>query len=340
MLNRHLPFGALFALACLLPPGNTTHAASFTVNVSNGYPPAPPTEWNPRADDGLIAVISKSTDVFYIHSYYEYYSSGPKLFTEIHLGSARAAAYGSDTSGTGLEPPGLSELYAIEPMADAMATARRTCTLDGAPISCREHEITWANASASVNHRIVQRGTPDIPPGIQGIIDALPKVQVVLDYKLSASATNPDPPYASLASASVSVMQGSTLLFSRKTCASSATISNCTSVGEESDKWKYELEPSTVDRIVTYNIIAGAGAWADMRQVNSVEAQAVADPFLYLDPDWEYAPYFMVQQESLLHPGEWVEVTRIWQHPIPEPQTWALLLAGLGMVGLAVSRRG
>ena len=42
-------------------------------------------------------------------------------------------------------------------------------------------------------------------------------------------------------------------------------------------------------------------------------AQAVADPFAHIDPDWEYAEHFVVEQESVLNPGSWVEVTRIWQ---------------------------
>jgi hypothetical protein len=128
-------------------------------------------------------------------------------------------------------------------------------------------------------------------------------------------------------------------LFSRKACASSATSSNCTSVGEESGKWQDALERSTVDRIVAYTITAGAGALADARTDGSAEAQAVADPFLYIDPTWEYAQYFMVEQESLLYPGEWAEVTRIWQQPVPEPETYAMMLAGLGLVVAAVWRR-
>lgn len=46
------------------------------------------------------------------------------------------------------------------------------------------------------------------------------------------------------------------------------------------------------------------------------------------------APYFMVQQECVLNPGEWVEVTRLWQTaPVPEAPTWLMLASGAGMLG-------
>jgi len=48
----------------------------------------------------------------------------------------------------------------------------------------------------------------------------------------------------------------------------------------------------------------------------------------------------MVQQESLLHRREWVEVTRVRQQPVPEPETYGMLLGGLGLPGLAARQRG
>jgi len=49
----------------------------------------------------------------------------------------------------------------------------------------------------------------------------------------------------------------------------------------------------------------------------TIEAQAVADPFLYVDPGWEYAQYFEVQQESMLNPGEWSKSPGCGSYPAP-----------------------
>jgi formylglycine-generating enzyme required for sulfatase activity len=83
---------------------------------------------------------------------------------------------------------------------------------------------------------------------------------------------------------------------------------------------------SRTDQTNTYTIktvaetlvdVEVSGADVASRASGSITGQAIVDPFLYVDPTWEYAQYFTVQQESLQHPGLWVEVTRGWQ--IPEP---------------------
>ena len=43
------------------------------------------------------------------------------------------------------------------------------------------------------------------------------------------------------------------------------------------------------------------------------------DPYLTVDPNWEYAPYFMVQQESVAIPGEWATINRDYLNPVPLP---------------------
>jgi hypothetical protein len=328
---------ATLAAGAGLLAGASASAASFTVSTSNAYP-GPATQWNPRVDDGLLAATSKAADYFSTISY----PSGGGIVKITQEGLAAAAAYGSDTSaGGGLLDPRLKGL-AIEPMADTQAAARRVCTYDGDPFSCSGNFSMYAGASASVAHRIVQRAVPDISPQLQAILDSLGQVPVRLDYALSATASNPEAPYASVATAAFSVLQGSTTLVSRKACASAVVSSNCTSVGEEHNTWVDVLERSTADRTVTYTINAGAGSMATNYLASDgswIEAQAVADPFLYVDPAWEYAPYFVVEQESTLVPGTWAEVTRVWMQPVPEPRAWSLMLAGLAAVGGLARRR-
>lgn len=330
------PLGFLLA-------GNIASAATFSTATSPSWPAAPAGTWNPKAEDGLLAIKSEAIQYLDDQSFNIQYADGPKLYTEHHQGSAAAAVFGSDTSGgNGLLDPRMLG-YAVEPMAFAAATNSRVCTLGGQAYSCYLHNETYASASASVKHRIVQRGVPDIAPEVQGILDTLGKVYVRLDYALHASASNPDYPWPSTAKAGFSVT-GVGTIYTRMACSASHVSSSCTSIGEESDTWRAQLDRSTVDRVVNYTINAGASVWVDARYRdvagNHESAQAVADPYLYLDPTWEYASYFMVQQESLLHPGEWVEVTRLWQQQVPEPVTGALMLAGLGLVlGVAANRR-
>jgi hypothetical protein len=65
------------------------------------------------------------------------------------------------------------------------------------------------------------------------------------------------------------------------------------------------------------------------------EATLAADPFLFIDPSYEFASYFGVfQAPGPNDNGQWMEVTRAW---IPEPGTGLLLATGL--LGLAAQRR-
>ncbi|MDP2788378.1 MAG: PEP-CTERM sorting domain-containing protein [Pseudomonadota bacterium] len=64
--------------------------------------------------------------------------------------------------------------------------------------------------------------------------------------------------------------------------------------------------------------------------------QLIVDPFIVVDPASPYASYYGVYQKK--KDGTWVELNRNWMQPVPEPETWAMLLAGLGIIGLKACR--
>lgn len=340
MLKHLLLVGAVLMPGSLVPLGNLTHAAWFQVSTTDSYPPAPPTTWNPRATDKLIAVMSEATDVSIDQSGM---GIDGRFYTMTSSGKAAAATYGSDTSADWVADPRLTGL-SIEPMADTMATSSMTCLRDGDPWSLCPGISMAAYASASVNHRVIQRRTGVMPsPETQAIIDQIATVRLHVDFKLSATASKAEGPDKSYAMAEVQ-MGAYRAIASANPEASCPPGAHCY-LNEHEETINLRIAPSTEDRTVPFLITATANVSAQSsvewgNQTLSGSAQAVADPFLYIDPDWAYAQFFMVQQESLLHPGEWAEVTRVWQQPIPEPETWVLLLAGLGLVSLAARRYG
>jgi hypothetical protein len=301
-------------------------AAEFTVHTSmlgvGSVLETPGDPWQPRP--GLFAVQSEQTDYMYFSAGGNYSSSGE--------GNARAAAYGSDSSVQGgvLDPR--MNGYAVEPMADAMAQGAISCSRGGAPNVCTDGFKVVAFATASVNHRIVPRDPAVVP------VPPTERVPVLLKYSLHASSiTGPAGTVTmGLSFAGFSIREGSGTLFSRRVCSSPLQGIACFAVGELIDSWQAKLAYTEGTREILYTIEAGARAEANLGGGISsgmyVESQAVADPFLQVDPSWAYAPYFMVQQESVLHPGEWAEVSRAWTVPVPEPGSGALLLSGLSLV--------
>jgi len=54
----------------------------------------------------------------------------------------------------------------------------------------------------------------------------------------------------------------------------------------------------------------------------ATEVQAIVDPFIFVDPTWEYAPYFAVYGQ------DGIEVTRDWMAVVPLPGSAVLFLSG------------
>lgn len=283
--------------------------------------------WNPRTGDGLLAVVSGETDSINTWS-----RSGNYVYEKW---TARAAAYGSDSSsGDGILNPRLKG-YAIEPMADVQASYQSVCTYDGSAMPCAlGADVRRYSAWANVDHRVILRAT--VLPGIKSILDSLTEIPVYLDFALAAQITpvNSARSFA-YANASFALTDNSEhYLFGDEACSGY----QCNGNGSATGHWATTLQPSTADSTTRYTISVESNVgmrvfYPDL--IREIEGQAIADPFLYVDPAWEYADYFVVQQESTLYPGEWVEVTRSWRESttsIPEPGSLWLLLTGVGLL--------
>lgn len=322
-------------LAVLLGFVRSAEAAEFTVRtvghsevgavlVTPGEP------WQPRP--GLFAVKSEETDYLFQQTIGNFTAHGE--------GNARAAAYGSDSSVQGgvLDPR--MDGFAVEPMADVMAQGAISCSRAGLPNVCSTGFEVIAFATASVNHRIVPRD-PSVMP-----VPPTERVPVLLSFSLAASSITGPVGTAALgySFAGFTISQGEDTLFGRRACSSLSQGITCSAVGELIGTWRAGLNYSDVTREAIYTIDVGARAEANLgggvADAMYVESQAVADPFLYVDPTWEFASYFMVQQEAVLHPGEWIEVSRAWTMPVPEPGSWALVLAGLSFIAGVSRLRG
>jgi hypothetical protein len=254
--------------------------------------------YNPNGISGLLRVASLSGD----YSFTGIIPPGAYWSGQAGYG---VAVSGSDAFIDPTRHPALPNT-ALEPMADAHAEAVTT----GARV------VSWAVGEIEVNHRVIARA---FPPELKDQLEPLSKIPVKLHLKLHVSVQGgPDRWYDSYAKAGCTLWPGQvgTVFW--------ADLAVRSSSGPQSLETNRTLS-LTIDRhrtndIHTYSVEASVDIRAET-YYNGIpaKAQAVADPLLEVDPDWEYAPYFVVVQESINRPGEWIELTRQWTNTIVQP---------------------
>jgi hypothetical protein len=281
----------------LAEPGEAP-GADISVSTEAESVAGEPGVFNPRGIYGLKAVVSQSA------------ARAAHYPTHDLQATADAAAYGSDSWRDGTGNPALEALedLAVEPMANAQAHAFST-----SPSENMWDASAIAGTRIRVHHRVVARSS------LPTHLESLALIPVEFQFKLHVSVQGPvDQNARSSAEAYVEVYSPEPPLFVWWTNLSVDTRGGPLAA-ELSVTVTNTLRRHRTNDVHTYWVTADAEAHARSWKGVSAEAQGVADPLIQVDPDWEHALYFMVVQESLQRPGEWLEITREWENIVLRP---------------------
>ena len=349
-MNRALIAVVAAGSAAVLLGSQSGSAASVTVSTTGGdrysY------DFNPLAGKGLIPVASEEssgTGLYVgkcgsvVEPLYDY-----RVDSE---SSMAAAAYGSDSSIDGRYSPGLIG-KAVEPMVEATAFASVSRYAFGGGNMCGPtslgSQIGYGSATASgdVNHRIVAL------PALPQTPKPLTEIPVLLDWYLFASASGNADYMGGTSSGNAAAwarfrvsLEGIPFIEKVAECRTpNRSPHYCETEDKGTESITLYRTTTTTEYLYNIRVFAEAEAAPSVDLIfGSAEAEAfaVVDPFLYIDPTWEYAQYFVVQQESTLNPGEWADVTREWQATtVPAPPGLGLLATGIvGLGGRRLMRR-
>lgn len=238
------------------------------------------------------------------------------------------AIYGTDTSRTGYLPdPDLTlSGLGVEPMMDMqMATTPRSFSGmyygEDTPIDA----VPWAQVQGNVSvlHRV--RLNEALPSGVN-VDELLNNVPLQVDWAYDFTGSGN--------------LEGQfTILVDSPTGDCADGVGGlCGGFGVSTDmpgflpansgSMPFTAVADTEARTAIFDI--QLAAYAAIGEGSSL--QGVIDPYLVVDSAWEYADYFVVEQESTLNPGEWEVVTRNYLNPVPVPP--AVWLFGSGLIGL------
>lgn len=287
--------------------GDTSYSGAGSSNDNLAYGGV----YQPRLSNGLTA-YSAHSDIAY---------------NSVQAVSS-LAIYGSDSSRTGYVPdPGQTlSGVGVEPMIDiSLSTSPRAFSGmyygESSPIDAVP--LALAQGSVSVQHRV--RLNQALPAEVD-VAYLLNNVPLTVDWRYDiAGAGNVEGQFAILVDSPTG------------DCASGVG-GLCGGFGVSSDdpgflpansgSIPFTAVASTEAREAIFDIqlsaYAAAGEGSFLR--------GVIDPYLSVDADWEYASYFIVEQESTLSPGDWVTIDRNYLNAVPVPP--AVWLFGSGLIGL------
>jgi len=301
-------FGALFQARGALADTTFVTAGEAKVNAAGVTVQS---DFNPLLASGLFTVKAASND---------YVSGSASKSISLH---ADAAVYAGD---------------GIEPMAFTQIDYRR----DGNWGGTTNFADQWSTAQIKWPHLIeAQAGAP--------VTDLIP---VVLDLRIAQQISGE----LSFASAGVCVHHygyGNGCTAKTYNLYSQSWTTHFeegqTSRVYNPDSTKVTLVPyvdhvthsfkAFADREIIISV--GASSFADLSgTVSAASTLSIIDPLLMVDPAWEFASYFRVVQRTSIANAVGTPVTRDWMaQPVPEPETYAMMLAGLGLLGFVAGRR-
>jgi len=286
--------------------GNTAYSAlgNDSQNIVYGGP------YQTRSANGLTA-----------------YSSQADNLTIYGQAVASLAIYGSNTSRTGY----VNNPSGVEPMIDiALSTSGKTPTgqIYGEATPIDAVFTGLAEGYVSVQHRVYLNSALPSSVNVASILNNIP-LEVLWSYDFGTN--NIDASYAE-GWIRVGSPTGDCADGVGGACGGFAVnIDNGLPTG--SGSIPFTAVATTEARTAIYDIELYAYA-----SIAGGDLRAIIDPYLTIDPNWEYAPYFTVQQESTVNPGEWVPLSRDYLNPVPLPS--AVWLFGSGLAGLlAIARR-